>query len=79
MPCPDDDRYSNSFDIFIRGEEIISGAQRIHDPELLAARPQQQPVRQAECSQPEMKFGKSSNSSHYHTYEVSLDRKSEDR
>lgn len=36
MPCPDDNNYSNSFDIFIRGEEIISGAQRIHDPELLA-------------------------------------------
>lgn len=38
MPAPDDDRYSNSFDIFIRGEEIISGAQRIHDPELLTKR-----------------------------------------
>jgi len=38
MPAPDDDRYSNSFDIFIRGEEIISGAQRVHDPVLLAQR-----------------------------------------
>lgn len=27
MPCKDDGNYSNSFDIFIRGEEIISGAQ----------------------------------------------------
>ena len=27
MPCKDDPRYSNSYDIFIRGEEIISGAQ----------------------------------------------------
>ena len=27
MPCKDDERYSCSFDIFIRGEEIISGAQ----------------------------------------------------
>ena len=27
MPCADDSRYSCSFDIFIRGEEIISGAQ----------------------------------------------------
>lgn len=36
MPCPDDPEISNSFDVFIRGEEIISGAQRIHDPELLA-------------------------------------------
>jgi aspartyl/asparaginyl-tRNA synthetase len=35
MPCPDDPTYSNSFDVFIRGEEIISGAQRVHDPDLL--------------------------------------------
>jgi hypothetical protein len=35
MPCPGEPDYSNSFDVFIRGEEIISGAQRIHDPELL--------------------------------------------
>ena len=27
MPCKDDERYSCSFDIFIRGVEIISGAQ----------------------------------------------------
>ena len=38
MPSPDDARFSNSFDIFIRGEEIISGAQRIHDPKLLTQR-----------------------------------------
>ena len=38
MPAPDDPRYSCSFDIFLRGEEIISGAQRIHDPALLEAR-----------------------------------------
>ena len=36
MPDPADERYSNSFDVFIRGEEIISGAQRVHDPTLLA-------------------------------------------
>ncbi len=36
MPDPEDVRYSNSFDVFIRGEEIISGAQRVHDPALLA-------------------------------------------
>ena len=35
MPCADDPRYSNSFDVFIRGEEIISGAQRIHDAAML--------------------------------------------
>ncbi|XP_057476855.1 aspartate--tRNA ligase 2, cytoplasmic-like [Actinidia eriantha] len=38
MPCCDDPAYSNSFDVFIRGEEIISGAQRVHVPELLATR-----------------------------------------
>ncbi|KDP45573.1 hypothetical protein JCGZ_17180 [Jatropha curcas] len=38
MPCYDDAKYSNSFDVFIRGEEIISVAQRIHVPELLEAR-----------------------------------------
>lgn len=38
MPCPDDMRYSNSFDIFMRGEEIISGAQRVHDPVYLEER-----------------------------------------
>ena len=35
MPSPHNSQYSNSFDVFIRGEEIISGAQRIHDPALL--------------------------------------------
>ncbi|CAA7015215.1 unnamed protein product [Microthlaspi erraticum] len=38
MPCADDSRYSNSFDVFIRGEEIISGAQRVHIPEFLEKR-----------------------------------------
>ncbi|KAJ7558977.1 hypothetical protein O6H91_04G063900 [Diphasiastrum complanatum] len=38
MPAVDDNRYSNSFDVFIRGEEIISGAQRVHDPDLLVKR-----------------------------------------
>ncbi|XP_043721497.1 aspartate--tRNA ligase 2, cytoplasmic-like [Telopea speciosissima] len=38
MPCYDDPAYSNSFDVFIRGEEIISGAQRVHIPELLTTR-----------------------------------------
>lgn len=35
MPDPDDDRYSNSYDIFLRGQEICSGAQRCHDPDLV--------------------------------------------
>lgn len=37
MPCPDDEKYTNSYDLFIRGQEICSGAQRVHDPELLEA------------------------------------------
>ncbi|KAL2007990.1 hypothetical protein VTN00DRAFT_7972 [Thermoascus crustaceus] len=35
MPDPDDPRYSNSFDMFIRGQEIVSGGQRIHDARML--------------------------------------------
>ncbi|KAF7585907.1 hypothetical protein BBP40_009870 [Aspergillus hancockii] len=35
MPDPDDNRFTNSFDIFIRGQEIVSGGQRIHDPQML--------------------------------------------
>eukprot|EP01061_Rhynchopus_euleeides_P038475 TRINITY_DN65_c3_g1_i1.p1 TRINITY_DN65_c3_g1~~TRINITY_DN65_c3_g1_i1.p1 ORF type:complete len:576 (+),score=298.13 TRINITY_DN65_c3_g1_i1:48-1775(+) len=38
MPCPHDNRFSNSYDMFMRGEEISSGAQRIHDVELLRKR-----------------------------------------
>jgi len=35
MPYPEDARYTNSYDLFIRGQEICSGAQRVHEPELL--------------------------------------------
>jgi aspartyl-tRNA synthetase len=38
MPCPVDSNYTNSYDVFLRGEEITSGAQRIHDMKLLAQR-----------------------------------------
>lgn len=38
MPDPNSTKFSNSYDMFMRGEEIISGAQRIHDPELLTER-----------------------------------------
>lgn len=31
-------KQSNSYDMFMRGEEILSGAQRIHDPQLLTER-----------------------------------------
>ncbi|RMZ85125.1 hypothetical protein DV738_g17, partial [Chaetothyriales sp. CBS 135597] len=35
MPDIDDPRYTNSFDVFVRGQEIISGSQRIHDAQML--------------------------------------------
>jgi len=35
MPDPQNPKLSNSYDIFIRGEEVTSGAQRIHDPQML--------------------------------------------
>lgn len=35
MADPNDPRYTNSFDVFVRGQEIISGGQRIHDPQML--------------------------------------------
>ncbi|KAK9475187.1 aspartyl-tRNA synthetase [Dipodascopsis tothii] len=38
MPDPVDPNYSNSYDFFMRGEEILSGAQRIHDHDLLTQR-----------------------------------------
>uniref|UniRef100_A0A7S2RWB9 aspartate--tRNA ligase n=1 Tax=Rhizochromulina marina TaxID=1034831 RepID=A0A7S2RWB9_9STRA len=38
MPDPENPKLSNSYDLFIRGEEIVSGAQRIHDVELLKER-----------------------------------------
>jgi aspartyl-tRNA synthetase len=38
MPHPEDPRYSNSYDVFVRGEEITSGAQRLHDYNMLIQR-----------------------------------------
>lgn len=38
MPDPDDERFTNSFDIFMRGQEILSGGQRIHDAKFLEKR-----------------------------------------
>ncbi|OEL31735.1 Aspartate--tRNA ligase 2, cytoplasmic [Dichanthelium oligosanthes] len=38
MPCLENPEYSNSFDAFIRGEEVVSGSQRIHCHELLLER-----------------------------------------
>ncbi|OTF77844.1 aspartate-tRNA ligase, cytoplasmic-like protein [Euroglyphus maynei] len=38
MPDPENPKYSNSYDLFMRGEEIMSGAQRIHDSQFLLER-----------------------------------------
>lgn len=38
MPDPEDPKWSNSYDMFMRGEEILSGAQRIHDADFLVER-----------------------------------------
>ncbi|XP_057293217.1 aspartate--tRNA ligase, cytoplasmic-like [Hydractinia symbiolongicarpus] len=38
MPDPNDPKASNSYDMFMRGEEILSGAQRIHDPDFITER-----------------------------------------
>ncbi|MES1910487.1 MAG: hypothetical protein MHM6MM_003072 [Cercozoa sp. M6MM] len=38
MPDPNDAELSNSYDVFLRGQEITSGAQRVHCPDLLAKR-----------------------------------------
>lgn len=35
MINPEDPEYTHSYDFFMRGQEILSGAQRIHDPEML--------------------------------------------
>jgi len=38
MPDPNHEKWSNSYDMFMRGEEILSGAQRIHDADFLTER-----------------------------------------
>jgi len=35
MPDPEDPKYTNSFDIFVRGQEITTGGQRVHDADML--------------------------------------------
>lgn len=44
MPCPEDSRFSNSYDIFLRGQEICSGAQRCHDPDLVTEKLQEKGI-----------------------------------
>jgi len=41
MPDPTDKNFTNSFDIFVRGQEILSGGQRIHDATMLEERMQE--------------------------------------
>jgi len=41
MPDPNNPKLSNSYDVFIRGQEILSGAQRVHEPKLIEARAQE--------------------------------------
>lgn len=38
MPDPNNPKLSNSYDVFIRGQEILSGAQRVHEPALIEER-----------------------------------------
>ncbi|CAF3706886.1 unnamed protein product [Adineta steineri] len=38
MPDPNNPKYSNSYNMFIRCEEVLSGAQHIHDSQLLLER-----------------------------------------
>lgn len=38
MPDPTDSNYSLSYDFFFRGQEILSGAQRVHDAAMLETR-----------------------------------------
>lgn len=45
MPDPTDDRITNSFDIFMRGQEILTGGQRIHDSKFLEKRMKQKGIR----------------------------------
>jgi len=44
MSDPNNPKYSNSYDFFIRGEEILSGAQRIHDASLLVEKAKEKGV-----------------------------------
>lgn len=50
MPDPDDSRYTNSFDVFVRGQEIVSGGQRIHDANMLEENMRQAGIRPEDMS-----------------------------
>jgi aspartyl-tRNA synthetase len=38
MPDPEDDNFTNSYDAFIRGEEVLSGSQRVHSYDMLLSK-----------------------------------------
>jgi len=38
MLSPENPEYANAYDFFLRGEEILSGSQRVHEVELLKQR-----------------------------------------
>jgi len=38
MPCPNDENFTNSYDAFIRGEEVLSGSQRVHSYDMLLSK-----------------------------------------
>jgi len=59
MPDPNHPDYSNSYDFFIRGEEIMSGAQRVHDPILLQERAKEKgvPIESIQAYVDSFKFG----------------------
>lgn len=50
MPDPDDPRFTNSFDMFVRGQEIVSGGQRIHDPNMLEEKMRQSGIKSEDMS-----------------------------
>ena len=55
MPDPNDKIYSNSYDMFMRGEEIISGAQRIHDEDYLRQRAKDHEIKDLSTIEPYLK------------------------
>ena len=44
MPDAQRPGYANAYDFFMRGEEILSGAQRIHDYSMLVAKAQEHKI-----------------------------------
>jgi len=51
MPAADDPLVSNSYDFFLRGQEICSGAQRVHDVALLKEQLMAKGIDPSDCSE----------------------------